>query len=100
MESGHWPPTYLYGTVLTNASDPPNIHTPSYGSRIKQSANADVDLTLPAGALDADARAKLVEDLTAKQLHWEGAPDKDAWCWCAIYTMNDIAAIAQEVAAA
>jgi phenylpyruvate tautomerase PptA (4-oxalocrotonate tautomerase family) len=36
------------------------------------------DLTLPAGALDADARGRLVEDLTRKLLHWEGAPDNPA----------------------
>jgi phenylpyruvate tautomerase PptA (4-oxalocrotonate tautomerase family) len=36
------------------------------------------DLTLQAGALDADARAQLVEDLTTKLLQWEGAPDNPA----------------------
>jgi phenylpyruvate tautomerase PptA (4-oxalocrotonate tautomerase family) len=36
------------------------------------------DLTMPAGALDADARAKLVDDLAAMLLHWEGAPDNAA----------------------
>lgn len=36
------------------------------------------DLTLPAGALHPGARARLVEDLTAKLLHWEGAPDNPA----------------------
>jgi hypothetical protein len=34
VESGLWPPAYLYGTVLTDASGLPNIHTTSYGSRI------------------------------------------------------------------
>jgi phenylpyruvate tautomerase PptA (4-oxalocrotonate tautomerase family) len=34
-----------------------------------------IDLTLPAGALSAVTRARLVDDLLAVLLRWEGAPD-------------------------
>ena len=37
-----------------------------------------IDLTLPAGALEPDVRAKLVDDLTAALLRGEGAPDNEA----------------------
>lgn len=37
-----------------------------------------IDLTLPKGALAPEARDKLVEDLTAALLRWEGAPDNPA----------------------
>jgi phenylpyruvate tautomerase PptA (4-oxalocrotonate tautomerase family) len=34
-----------------------------------------LELTYPEGALDANARTSLVEELTATLLRWEGAPD-------------------------
>ena len=34
-----------------------------------------IDLTLPQGALAEDAKGRLVEELTAALLKWEGAPD-------------------------
>jgi phenylpyruvate tautomerase PptA (4-oxalocrotonate tautomerase family) len=37
-----------------------------------------IDLTLPRDALAPEARAKLVDDLTAALLRWEGAPDNEA----------------------
>ncbi len=36
-----------------------------------------IDLTLPQGALAEDAKARLVEELTAALLKWEGAPDNE-----------------------
>jgi len=36
-----------------------------------------IDLTLPAGALDDDARSWLVDELLTALLRWEGAPDND-----------------------
>jgi phenylpyruvate tautomerase PptA (4-oxalocrotonate tautomerase family) len=37
-----------------------------------------IDLTLTAGALEPETRAKLVNDLTAALLRGEGAPDNEA----------------------
>ncbi len=51
-----------------------------------------IDLTLPGGALDAGACAQLVEDLTAKLLHWEGAPDNPATralSWCFVHRLPE-----------
>jgi phenylpyruvate tautomerase PptA (4-oxalocrotonate tautomerase family) len=44
-----------------------------------------IDLTYPAGTIPAASRPALVEELTTKLLHWEGAPDTEffrsiAWC--------------------
>ena len=44
-----------------------------------------IDLTYPAGTIDAEARPQLIDELTTKLLHWEGAPDTEffrsiAWC--------------------
>src|SRR5437763_319382 len=36
-----------------------------------------IDLTLPQGALEEDAKGRLVEELTAALLKWEGAPGNE-----------------------
>jgi phenylpyruvate tautomerase PptA (4-oxalocrotonate tautomerase family) len=36
-----------------------------------------IDVTLPAGVLDASARDALTEELARVLLHWEGAPDTE-----------------------
>ena len=36
-----------------------------------------LDVTYPAGALDATTRTELTERLTTTFLHWEGAPEID-----------------------
>jgi phenylpyruvate tautomerase PptA (4-oxalocrotonate tautomerase family) len=36
-----------------------------------------VDLTFPAGALDADSKRELATNLAGALLHWEGAPDTE-----------------------
>lgn len=36
-----------------------------------------IELTAPAGAIPADARDELLDELAGRLLHWEGAPDTE-----------------------
>jgi phenylpyruvate tautomerase PptA (4-oxalocrotonate tautomerase family) len=36
-----------------------------------------IEVTAPAGAIDAGARDELLDELAGRLLHWEGAPDTD-----------------------
>jgi phenylpyruvate tautomerase PptA (4-oxalocrotonate tautomerase family) len=36
-----------------------------------------IEVTAPAGAIPADAREELLEELAGRLLHWEGAPDTE-----------------------
>src|SRR3954470_9168576 len=36
-----------------------------------------IEVTAPAGAIPADAREELLDELTGRLLHWEGAPDTE-----------------------
>ena len=55
-----------------------------------------IDLTLPEGALDADTTARLVDDLLAALLRWEGAPDNErskslAWAFVNVAEVVSVA---------
>jgi len=53
-----------------------------------------LDVTYPAGALDATTRTELTERLTTTFLHWEGAPEIDFFsqqCWVYFHELPEAA---------
>ena len=54
-----------------------------------------IDLTLPKGALAAPTRARLVDDLLAALLRWEGAPDNErskSLAWAFVHIADSVTA--------
>jgi len=54
-----------------------------------------IDLPLPDGALDAPTRDRLVDDLLAVLLRWEGAPDNErskSLAWAFVHVADSITA--------
>jgi phenylpyruvate tautomerase PptA (4-oxalocrotonate tautomerase family) len=52
-----------------------------------------IDLTLPQDALADDVRARLVDDLLATLLHWEGAPDNErsrSLAWAFVHEVKSV----------